>query len=436
MNESLKKNIETELNMLREISAYSNRLAHANLEEKKLLMGAISSLRKSIKIINSAIPEMLKEIHAQQPLPKLENKLPPLPKLENVRIKGEQYDVEVVLHKKDKERLFKELSISESFIKRIKKKKKGQDEVYFEFQAARGYLKLANKYFLGLADKFVNQGKFKWLYYSLKRANIDILFESYIAMIFFTTSLSIIGGVFIFAFLMFFNIGITFPFISIYDGSYLSRFVRVFWVVFAVPVLTYFIVYFYPSTERSTLETKVNQELPFAVIHMSAVSGSGIAPTGIFKIIGMNKEYPYLRKEIRKVLNQINLYGYDLVTALNNAAKTVPSTKLSDLFSGLSTTITAGANLQSFFTKRAETLLLEYRLERENYTKLIETFLDIYISIVIAAPMVFLLLMIMISISGISVGFSTPQLTFISIFGIAILNMLFLFFLQIKQPPY
>jgi len=84
---------------------------------------------------------------------------------------------------------------------------------------------------------------------------------------------------------------------------------------------------------------------------MSAITGAGIEPTEIFRIIGLSKEYPFLRKEIRKVLNQINLYGYDLTTALNNAAKTAPSEKLAELFSGLSTTITSGANLSEFLRK-------------------------------------------------------------------------------------
>ena len=169
---------------------------------------------------------------------------------------------------------------------------------------------------------------------------------------------------------------------------------------------------------------------------MSAISGSGIEPSAIFRIIGLNREYPYLRKEIRKILNQINLYGYDLITALNNASKTAPSENLVELFSGLSTTISSGANLSDFFEKRSEGLLLTYRLEREKYTKVVETFLDIYISIVIAAPMIFLLLLVMISISGIQVGLSSSQLGIVSVLGIGVLNLFFIMFLQLRQPGY
>ena len=38
---------------------------------------------------------------------------------------------------------------------------------------------------------------------------------------------------------------------------------------------------------------------------MSAISGSGIEPSEIFRIIGLNREYPYLRKEIRKIVPEL-----------------------------------------------------------------------------------------------------------------------------------
>jgi len=109
-----------------------------------------------------------------------------------------------------------------------------------------------------------------------------------------------------------------------------QRIGRVIWIPFVFPVVVYLLLYYYPSTERNSLAKKIEQELPFAVIHMSAISGSGIAPAEIFKIIGLSKEYPYLRKEVRKVLNQINIYGYDLVTSLNNVSKTTPSSRLTE----------------------------------------------------------------------------------------------------------
>lgn len=431
MIDELRKNVDTEISMLREIASYISRYETSADDEKKLLEGAINSLVESMRIINGSIPELLKEISVAQKLPSKKDK-----KLEMVKYSGLGSGVEVVLNSKDKSKFLKELNISDAFVKKIKLKEADDQEKYSEFKASRGYLKLANKLFLSYASKAVRKGSFKDLGESLRKANLEILFESYVAMMYLTVTLAFVISFFIGLFLVFFETSSVWPFLLMREAGHLSAATKLILIPIVVPVLTFLAVYFYPSTEQKSIGTRIDQELPFAVIHMSAVTGAGIEPTEIFRIIGLSRDYPFLRKEIRKVLNQINLYGYDLTTALNNAAKTAPSEKLSELFTGLSVTINSGSNLSDFFEKRAETLLLSYRLEREKYTHLVETFLDIYISIVIAAPMVFLLMIIMMAISGMNVGFGPTQISILAVGVIAVLNVIFLVFLQIKQPAY
>ena len=65
-----------------------------------------------------------------------------------------------------------------------------------------------------------------------------------------------------------------------------------------------------------------------------------------------------------------------------------------------------------------------------------ETFMDIYISVVIAAPMIMLLLLIMLSITGADMNFTSSQISFLVVAIVALLNILFLWFLQLKQPTY
>jgi archaeal flagellar protein FlaJ len=185
--------------------------------------------------------------------------------------------------------------------------------------------------------------------------------------------------------------------------------------------------------KKNPLGGKIDAELPFAAIHMAAISGSMIDPTKIFSIIASTKEYPYLEKEFNKLLNEINVYGYDLVTALKDLALNSSSTKLSELLNGLATTITSGGSLYEFFEKRSQSLLFEYRLDKEKQTKSAETFMDIYISVVIAAPMIFMLLLIMMKISGLGISLSTSTITLLVVGGVSLVNVFFLIFLQIKQ---
>ena len=231
---------------------------------------------------------------------------------------------------------------------------------------------------------------------------------------------------------LFFNIGSELPIITLVTDGILLRFIKVFWIMFFIPIVTLAFMYTYPSLERKSAEARINTELPFAVIHMSAISGSMVEPSKIFEIIVSTKEYPYLQKEFIQLLNGINILGYDLVTALKHSAVNSPSRKLAELFNGLATAINSGGNLPEFFDKRSESLLFDYRIEREKKTRASETFMDIYISVVIAAPMILMLLLMMMKISGLGISLSTGMITLIMILGVTGVNIAFLTFLHLK----
>jgi flagellar protein FlaJ len=436
MIEELKKNVDYEIGLLREISKYSAMIESSGENEIRMLSASIDSLAKSLKLVNNSIPDIIQEIGIVKKLDSLKGMdNSRKSNVEKVIYKTANGDIAVVLNKKDKEKFIKELSINEKLIKKVRSTKPKVEEKINYYLAPRGYLKLSNRFFLENSKKLIAGGNFKSLAIEIKRANFDFLIETYIAMMLFTTAISFIAAVFIAVLLLFFNIELPLS-VSIYSGSIIARLAKVILIPIIVPVATFLFLYVYPSTEKDSISKKIERELPFATIHMSAISGSGISPSEIFRIIGTSADYPNLGKEIRKVLNQLNLYGYDLVTALNNVSKATPSQKLSELFSGLVTTINSGGSLQVFFEKRAETLLMDYRLEREKYTKVAETFMDIYITVVIAAPMILMLLLVMIGMTGFSIPLTPGQMTLVMVSIIAFVNIIFLGVLQTKQPGY
>ncbi|MEM4259514.1 MAG: type II secretion system F family protein [Candidatus Pacearchaeota archaeon] len=441
MIDSLRKAVDNEIEILREIAIFLRRMENASASERTLLSEGLNALDEKMKSANRSIAELVNKIEIPSGEKKfsltdnfkrvIEGKKEAQKPSKKIRIieEGEEGEAE-------KENILKELSISETLLKKIKQKKEEKGEEIQEFKKARGYLKWANKFFLNSADKLIKKGYFQGLPAELKKSNMDILFESYVSMILFSVFLSFFTSLILAIFFLFFNLSFELPIIEPYSGDLFLRFLRVVWLPLIIPVVTFLILYYYPSVEKRALSNRIDEELPFAVIHMSSISGSGIEPTEIFKIIALSKEYPYLRKEIRKVLNQINIYGYDLVTALNNVAKTTPNPRLAELFAGLGTTINSGGGLPEFFKKRSESLLLNYKLNKEKAIKIAETSMDIYISVVIAAPMILMLLLVMISISGIQIGFTPYELTFMTIGGVALINIIFLGYLQTKRTLY
>lgn len=431
MIEEINNNIAIELQMAREMITFIGRLEHASLDEKKMLPYIITSIQNRAKLLNASVGDMLRALTLAQPLSGKE-KEPTVEKLEFSN-GGSQ----VAIRTKDKERYLQELNLSRNLLKRLRRHSLVKEEEEGEYKAANAYAQLSNHVFFNVSNKLLEKGYFKNLNIDLRKGNILVLTATYLSMMFFSTILAILIGVAAAVFMFFFSVSPAFPFIAAQTGEVLARLQTSLWFLIVPPLVTMAGFYFYPGMERKSLARQIDSELPFVVIHMGSISGSGIEPTQIFKIVGLNKDYKHTRGEIRKLLNQVNVYGYDLITSLKNVARLTPSTRLAELFNGLSTTISSGGDLKIFFEKRADSLLLNYRLERERFTKIAETFMDIYISVVIATPMILLLLLVMISVSGVNIGnLSLGAMTFIIIFLVAFVNVIFLWLLSVKQPAY
>lgn len=432
----LKDLMRKEVKIIREIVSMSKGgNQQRSPEEKNMINSQLKSLNEILKRTADEITATLEDMAVIKPLPSLKiNNLQadvkrPIVKSPPAEKPRASHPAQII----KKSNLKNEISdLERSILKRLKKGEKKEKEK--KDPKPSSYIRTANRLFGEKSKKWVESKFFVSLKRDIIKANMKYVPASYVALTAFTTFASIFVGLFIFLFFMFFSLGFDFPFIHMAEGGIGIRLLHTFWILFAVPVITFISMYAYPSLEKSYLEGKINQELPFATIHMSAISGSLVEPSKIFRILIETKEYPFLGREFTKLINEINVYGYDFVTALRNVGFNSASTKLSELFNGIATTVNSGGDLQGFFDKRAQTLLFDYRIEREKYAKTAETFMDIYISLVIAAPMILMLLLIMMRVSGLGISLSTSAITLIMVLGVTTINILFLTFLQLKSP--
>jgi flagellar protein FlaJ len=393
--------------------------------EKRIINEQMNKLKFSLNYTNSKLLKALEEINLATPLSEPEK----TGEVETHLIRRVKYSA------RKRRDLMKREQISEfekETIKRLKKKDKTV-EVKKETQKVNEYARFAGRIFSNLSKKMLKKKKFTKVSQDLIKSNLNYNSITYISTMFLNASIALIIAFIVFLFLLFFNVSSEMPFITRTTGNMLIRALSTFWIIIVAPVATFFFMYIYPSMEKKSLEGKINAELPFAMIHMSAISGSMIDPVKIFSIMVTTKEYPNLEKEFNKLLNEINVYGYDLVSALKDLALDSPSQKLSDFFNGLATTITSGGSLYEYFGERAQSLLFDYKLENEKQIKTAETFMDIYISVVIAAPMILMLLLMMMKISGLGISLSTAMISFLVAGGVGMINVLFLVFLQVKQ---
>jgi|TARA_B100001971_G_C18229090_1_gene562685 flagellar protein FlaJ len=422
MFEDLKNNINQEKRIIMDMNSIRAGMG-GDKEHHSYYMICLDSLSHQLRMLNSAVPELLGEWS-------------PIKKFKEESDKGKKNDGGIsekktvkmsyvspltkekkiiVINKEDRKDFLKKLKLSEANLKSIKKLKVEKED---DLEKKPNYFAgVSNKFFRETSEKFVPT--FGKLNKDLKKSNIRFLTSTYISMAIFSLAIGLVTGLLIFGGLLFYS---------------LSNWIYI-WIPFAILGIIFLGFYFYPSSESNNVNKRVSQELPFATIHMAAIAGSDIGPTKIFKIIAFSKEYPYMGFEMKKVLTQIELYGYDIVTALKNVSSKTSNLKLGELFSGIATDIGTGGELKNYLEKKAENFLIDYRLERQRYSELAGTFMDIYISILIAAPLVLMMMFIVMNAVGLEVaGLGIEVLLVMSVGVIILVNIIFLFVLNTKQP--
>ena len=327
------------------------------------------------------------------------------------------------LSRKELNNLIEELNISKEYVKEFVKKQTKQKGIVikkeYSIYSPSGIGKFVNTFMNNFTISITKNYPqlFKKLSDDFKKADIKVLFKTYVSLMIFFTIISL--PIFIILLSILFGKIITGILLGIVGTG-----------------LTLALFYLYPSNLANTRKKKIKNDLPFAMIHMAAVAGSGARPIDIFDLMLSSGEYEELGKEINKIMNYVNLFGYNLTTALKNVAMTTPSPDFKELLNGMISAIETGGDLKGYLEGKAIDELNTYKLERKKYVESLETYSDIYTAILIAAPLLFIVVLAIINTIGGQIGgFSVGTIATFGTYGaIPLLNIGFIVFLTISQP--
>jgi len=311
------------------------------------------------------------------------------------------------------------------YAKRKKKKAKAETRVAYTLYESSSYGKLSNRFFERLADELVKSypEMLAFLYKSLRASGVKVLSQTYISMLMFSSVLAFIAVT-------------PLLIILLKHVSLPIQIIRGFLLGIMAAAITGVIFYFYPASVAKTRESAIKQDLPFVITHMAAVAGSGGKPISIFTTVLSSDEYPGVRDEIKKIVNYVNLFGYDLSTALSAVARRTPSLRFKDLLDGIVNTVESGGDMKDYLEAMADEALTTYRLERKKSVESISTYSDIYTTVLIAAPLLFFVTLAIIQTMG--GEFGGVRVSTLAVIGtyfvIPVLNIGYMIFLSVVQP--
>jgi flagellar protein FlaJ len=83
--------------------------------------------------------------------------------------------------------------------------------------------------------------------------------------------------------------------------------------------------YVYPLLRADSLKRDLEEGLPFTTGYLSILAGSGVPPAQMFRSLAQLDSKLAVSKEAKLIVRDVELFGVDIVSALESVSKRTPS---------------------------------------------------------------------------------------------------------------
>jgi len=242
-----------------------------------------------------------------------------------------------------------------------------------------GYSNLAFRFFHRYSEPI--SVLFSDLKTDLKKARIKTSAQEFICTAMLTTFLVFLAEV---------------PLLSYIFGTVFKTFLFSFITAFTTSVLLSILVFVlftkYPKTIISTRSKKIDNTLPFAALYLSSVAGTKLPLHKVFKIFAKFSKYEELTEEVNLINKDIDVFGFDLHTALERAVERTPSKNFKEFLWGLLSTSASGGDIVIYLREKSDGFMQDYRRKIAEFSKKLMLLSEIYLSVIILGAIFFVIL--------------------------------------------
>ncbi|MEM3626711.1 MAG: type II secretion system F family protein [Candidatus Bathyarchaeia archaeon] len=270
---------------------------------------------------------------------------------------------------------------------------------------------------------------FRGLDLNLQKSDVKVNFKAYVSLTLFTAILtSLVVLVSLPCFLIF-----TFrmpPLQSILFGVGGSLFTGAFAIIG---------FYLYPVYRADKLRRALDDELPFTTGYSAILSSAGVSPEKIFHSLA-NLSVPLaVSLEAKNVVRDVNLFGLDIISALEEASKRTPSERFREMLEGFISTIHSGGNLAAYLREKSRQYMKLKRISLRKFSDTLSILSEFYIAIIVTGPLLLIIMLaVMAMMGGGTLGGLGPDLllNLIAYIGIPLGSMVFLIILDAISPKW
>jgi flagellar protein FlaJ len=196
--------------------------------------------------------------------------------------------------------------------------------------------------------------------------------------------------------------------------------------------------YLYPVYRADKHKRDLDDELPFTTGYMAILASAGVSPEKIFHSLS-NLNMPLAAStEAKEVVKNINLFGLDVISALEKASSRTPSEKFRDTIEGIISTIHTGGNLGAFLREKFKTAMKLKKLNLKKYSDNLSVLSEVYVALLLTGPLLLVIMVAVMSVMGGGLGILSPDLllSLLTYLAIPVCAVIFLIILDSTSPKW
>ena len=268
---------------------------------------------------------------------------------------------------------------------------------------------------------------FKDLDVNLKKSGIKINFKAYVSTVI-LASLLLSTSIMIFVPVLLFFIFKLSLFLALLFGVGVSLFAG---------ALTVIGFYFYPTYRADSLKRDLEDGLPFTTGYMSILAGAGVPPDFIWRSLAQIDSSLAVSNVARTVVRDVELFGFDVISALETTSKRTPSERFKELIEGFISVVHSGGNLVKYLRDRSQQYMKLKQIALRRFSDTLGVLAEFYVTLMVAGSLIFVVMLAVMAMLG-GGGFgpldSRLLLQLLTYIGLPIGSVVFLVIVDMVSP--
>ena len=169
-------------------------------------------------------------------------------------------------------------------------------------------------------------------------------------------------------------------------------------------------VLYYPVYRRHARGLKIDSRIPYTISYFAALAAAGMGIEALMERIAEVEDVKEVAREFTLFLTDVKVLGFDVLTALERRSRMSPSIMLSLFFAGLRDTYITVGNLYEYAAFMARRLMELKRYTLRSVLNSISMVAEVYITLMVAAPLMFVTMLAIMGMLGGTIAGFPPQL--------------------------